>query len=466
MKRKIIVLMIVMAFVGTVNAATQQEIQQAIDDGLDWLASTQTSSGSEGYWSYTSNGTLAATGSAALAFIEEGYLPGTDYIDGDGINRGDVVGKAVNYIFNRATSVSIGPQTYVLPEDYNDDGVSDGNGKAMYFYPGNHSRDVYTTGIVAPVIYALGEQTNPNSLVSTTYAGTNAVKDLTYKQAMQEVVDYFSWGQNDDPTAAQGRGGWRYYANYPDSDNSTAQWGALPMLYAQSWGLGVPPDVQTELNTWATYIQYTANPASSIYGSSGYSTPTNYNNVSKTGGLLLEFAAIDPTTYDLSNWRVDAALDFIDSRWMDGPSGTWYGNLNHPYAMWATYKALATYGGLVWNDNGTPGDLTDDFLVGNPSMISSAPGSLTIGQDWGTQLSLAGDWYSHYCDYLVSIQNAVNGSWAGYSNWTGALATGWYINILNATGVPEPIIPVPGAFLLGSIGLAFAARKLQRRKEL
>jgi hypothetical protein len=73
--------------------------------------------------------------------------------------------------------------------------------------------------------------------------------------------------------------------------------------------------------------------------------------------------------------------------------------------------------------------------------MPAAPGGFPICFDAAPVPSAVGDWYSHYCDYLCSIQNA-NGSWSGYSNWTGPLATGWYINILNAVPVPPPPPPI------------------------
>ena len=167
---------------------------------------------------------------------------------------------------------------------------------------------------------------------------------------------------------------------------------------------------------------------------------------------------------------MDAALNFINSRWNNGPSGTWYGNLNHPYAMWAVYKGLDEYGFLNQYGSG-PGE---NFFIGTGPWITNAPGGYLIGQDWwdglggnpAPVLSQPGDWYSHYCDYLVSIQNSTNGSWAGYDYWTGAMATGWYINILNATGTSAAVIPEPATMLLlgsGLAGLGAFRRRLRKK---
>lgn len=445
MKTKFIIFTLVLAFAGIVNAATQEAIQEAIDDGLAWLASTQQLSGTTGYWldSNGSAGYVAATASAALAFIEEGYKP---Y---DGSIYGEVVGKAVDYIYSYA-------------RDYKVSRVASAPDGTIYWEAANFdlNRTTYTTGLVAPVIYALGSD-NPNATISS----TNALLDgQTYKEVMQGIMDWYTYGQNPD-------GGWRYYPNNPGgSDNSTAQWGALPFLYGEDWGLATPASVQAGLENWTNTVQNTV-AGSWREGGSGYGDPITYVNMAKTGGMLLEFAVIDKT---LTDSDVQAALDFMDStvgfdHWMQVAgysSDQWYGgHLNNPYAMWAVFKGLAYYGGLVWNDNGTPGDTSDDFLVGDPSLISTAPGGFTIGFEGDTMVSAAGDWYSHYCELLVNLQNS-NGSWNGSYPWTGALATGWYINILNATGTPEAIVPLPGAVLLGCIGLVASGLKLRRRKEL
>jgi len=432
------------------NAATEQAKQAAIDAGLAWLAGTQQS---DGRWEYgDARSDLAATASAALAFVEEGYLP---Y---DGSTYGTEAGKAVDYVLNRALTHTLSAETagyWHHAEDYNNSGAiegGEGNGTALYF----GSTDIYSNGIVAPLVHALGTAYGKNTVVGR---GSAAVSTKKYAEAMQDIVDWFSWGQVE-PNRGVHRGGWRYLPNYSTSDNSTAQWGSLPILYAKDWGLGVPQQVKDELNLYIKYIQ-------NANGGSGYDSPSSYVNVSKTGGLLLEMDAVSPLGDITRPNRVQEALNFINGRWNNGPSGTWYGNLNHPYAMWAVYKALFERGMVAQYGAGAG----EDFLVGFG--MSNAPGGFLIGQDWWDGVggnpppaySLSGDWYSHYCDYLVNIQNA-SGSWSGYSHWTNALATGWYINILNATGAPPPqyVIPEPLTMLCVFGGIAGLAGYVRKRR--
>jgi hypothetical protein len=412
--------LIALLLAGNAMAATEEAKQLAIDNGLAWLASTQTTSGAEGYWPYANYGTVAATAAAALAFVEAGYLPG------DGSIYDDVITKAVTYIFNRATVDSrfgVEPAYgYPFPryaEDYNNDGVGEGNNQAIFFDAGTYERTVYTTGIVSAVVYALGDSLGRNTVVGI---GSAAINGKTYAQAMQDIVDWFSWGQVE-PNMGNYRGGWRYDANYGSSDNSTAQWGALPLLYASAWGLGVPQYVFTELELWVNYIQ---NPN----GGSGYDNPNSMVNISKTGGLLLELAAIGAGQSDS---RVVAALNYINGEWNTTVNNTWDGNFNNAYTMWAVYKGLQVQGYWPLFDCG-------GFQIRVGEGVPAAPGGFTICSEGGPSTSAAGDWYSHYCDYLVGIQNG-DGSWSGASQWTGSLATGWYINILKAAEVPPPNKP-------------------------
>ena len=94
------------------------------------------------------------------------------------IEYGDVVGRAMNYIFNRATvETRFGVETagyWRYAEDYNNDGTqgNDGpaaNDQAIYFEPGAANRRVYTTGVCAPVVYALGEALGPNAVIDRGY---------------------------------------------------------------------------------------------------------------------------------------------------------------------------------------------------------------------------------------------------------------------------------------------------------
>lgn len=431
MKRKIIVLMIVMAVAGTVNAATEAEKRAAIDAGLAYLETQQLASGAIGTSSQGVDYLQSQTGSGVLAFLEEKPNWGANAVAYQA-----VVDKGIDYILGNASVVNISPQTYGNPD-------GDGNGIGVKLYPGTaNSRDTYVTGIALPAIAASG---TPTKLVTTGVLagrsdGSGPGGAWTYRDVVQNVIDYDAFGQHENN--ATYRGGWRYYANYNSADQSTTQWPVIAGAYASLMGVSYPSFVKSELAIWTNNIQRSD-------GAGQYTPGWAYGEMNETGALLIEQDFLGWATGDA---RVQAALNYIEQNWQTWATpSSWDGNLGHPYAMWAIYKGLQLTVGL---DDTT---YIVDQLRNQAALRGGAGAPLDAGDSW--------TWWEDYCEWLVSNQGGA-GAWAGYSNWGSYLATPWYINILAATEIPDVNIPVPGAFLLGCIGLTFAARKLRRRKEL
>ncbi|NNK49957.1 MAG: hypothetical protein HKO99_00005, partial [Xanthomonadales bacterium] len=298
------VAILLIAMAAPIHAATDWEIDQAIQDGLAWLATTQNPNGSFG-----SGYPLADTATAVLAFENEGHFPG------GGTAYSGVVEAGLDYIFTRCYKGGIGPQTYGNPD-------SNGNGLGMYF---SYNRYMYETGIVMQAIVA---SSTPDREVTTGgCAATPPQAPVTYRDVMVEVVDWLSWAQNE---LGSGRGGWDYSPNSWRGDNSVAQWPVLGLIAAEQWGIIAPAFVKSELNIWIDYIQNDLN------GGSGYTHPNGIVNMSKTGGLLVEMYYVGD---DKDTERAQDAINYLNSRWNVGYY-SWYGNKGHPYAMFSVFKGL------------------------------------------------------------------------------------------------------------------------------
>lgn len=404
--------------VGMAVAATEAQKVAAIEDGLAYLAGTQQGDGSWDYWSGYYN--QAATGAAIGAFVSQKSHWGTNTAAYQ-----TRVDNAMNYLLQGATTQTLGLRG---------DGVSGCPGGAasctgVYWY--GNGETTYTTGLVASAIgqYAQGKA----GLVATT---SGPLAGMTWSQIAQGVVNMYAVGQSVGlPWNTGTRGGWRYFPTDNDADGSTTQWAVISMIYGQSLGATVPAIVKSELKNY-----WLANSAQDGSGGGVYQPGSGITDHSDTGSVLISHAFVGDA---LSNTQVQAALTWLNTNWKDTASGTWWGNFDHPYAMWADYKGLELYLGLDADTSVISNLHTDPGDIDNPN------------HGW--------NWWEDYNDWLVSKQN-VDGSWTGYDYWTGNLATAFNISILGGTEIPDNPVPEPATMLLlglGLIGLA-GVRKIRK----
>jgi hypothetical protein len=308
----------------TGNAASQLDINIAIEKGLAWFASVQASDGSWGGY------TGASTAMAVLSFEN---APNNHF----GWNLTDpyhtTVQKGLDWLFAHAVVQAIGVQAAGDPD-------SNGNTIGIYLYDGS-GQVIYETPMMLMAIIASQAPTN----VTTT--GPANVIGRSYHDIAVDIVDYLAWGQNE---YVNGRGGWRYGPNYAGSDNSVSQWPVLGLMAAELWGITAPAFVKSELlNYWIPYADdldgdYNTN---YYYGAFGYAAPEwgarGLQTIAETCAGIMELTYCGVPKTDP---RIIAAQGFIVRDWSTtygGPSG-WQVNLGNFYAMYAVMKAcrLAT----------------------------------------------------------------------------------------------------------------------------
>lgn len=363
-------------------AATEVQKWTAIEEGVEWLVQQQQTDGRFLYGGGNDDYDCAATGAALRTLLEAGYRPGSDIII-NATNYGDVIGDGLRFIFSRATTYAISIQLHGDPD-------TNGNGLGVKFVPGgNNSRDMFVTGVVLPAIVATG---TPDELVNT-----GGLAGWTYQQVVEDTIDYFAFGQNEN--VGYSDGGWRYYANFSASDQACSLWPVVSMLSAREWGIYEAGFVEGELDKFMSHIQNTD-------GGCWYTPHSGYSNVHRTGNFLIQSYY---TGNPVGDTTVQAALNYINNQWQ---STTCYdGNFGVAGAMWSTSKGLEYMVGL-----------DDTTYITN----LHAPGTMDPGDTW--------TWSEDYCEYLVTNQQA-DGHWNTCGYFGVTMGTSFSIDILKSATV-------------------------------
>ena len=421
MKRKTISIVLAAALLLTmglattlpVGAATEEDIEDAIERGVAWLAGQQTGDGSwptEGWFD-----PVATTGFAVLKLEDRAYELGYDSPFDEDYPYHEEVIDGLDYLFGRMNVIAISLQDHTGgASGTNDDPDSNSNGTGIYAHGHYYPFDVYDTGIALSAIAASRTPTR------TVGALGSPVDGWTYMQVAQDMVDWLAWAQSDYDYAnfGAGEGGWTYAALDNDDqwgsygpDNSNGGYATLGLAYGKDFGCTIPEWVMIELNA---YIEDNQDPVdgdvNGYDGGSWYDCPGGTGilpNILKTGNLIFEMAMVGDTP---TTPRVIDAVDYLVRHWGDASGANWPpgwdGNPAQYQAMFCAMKGLA-YMGI---------DMIDGI-----------------------------DWYQDFADAIITQQvttpGPLYGSWQSSSGRGIPVAiTAWALLTLEKTAPPPAVI--------------------------
>jgi hypothetical protein len=398
-----------------VVGATEDEIQAAIDAGIEWLIDQQ-----ELYGRWGDDFAVAYTSFAVLKL--EDYAFENDYPSpfDPSYPYADNVLAGLNYIFENVQMT----------------------GTTVFFTDLWGEHESYITGIA---MMALVAGRDPDRIVTT--VGGSLVEGWTYKDVVQACVDFFVNTQNPD-------GGWRYFG-ISDSDNSNTGYAVLGLRYAELFGCAIPQSLKDNLDVYVDYIQCDAT------GGSGYDWPCDWVNVLKTGNLLFEMAFLED---DLSAARVQAALGYIEATWNNGdPNVGW--KPNHYQAMYCLMKGFGslgirtiTVGGVEVNWFGEFAQVIVDTQLADGSWPSDY---------WGSSL-LSTEWALLVLEYVIPpLEVAIDIKPGSFPNSINPDQNGTTpVSILSNEGFDAPTLVDPESLTFGHTGdedsLAYRGKKNPR----
>jgi hypothetical protein len=198
-----------------VSAATEDEIEQAIEDGIAYLITQQDAGG--GWRDGWDNINPGVTGLVLIKLQDRAYELGlypfqTDDTQPDYYEYADEVILGWQYLLSN-----------FWKQFFSDAYGSDTNGNGWGISVSNSD---YFTGISLMTLAATGDSSRPND-GNYDFDGDTVVD--TYGEIIQEVVDWLSYAQVD--SASTQRGGWGYGPN-SGGDNSVTGYAVLGLAAA------------------------------------------------------------------------------------------------------------------------------------------------------------------------------------------------------------------------------------------
>jgi len=328
------------------QAVTEEEIEDSIAAGIDWLISVQNPNGS---WGPADDHQFGTTGLILVKLQDRAFELGYDGpFDPAYPFKGNVT-AGLDYLFLYANNVTISPQLAGDPD-------TDGDGQGVDV--GNR---VYDTGIL---MIAIAAGRDPSQVVAT-----GPLTGWNYSAVLQDTADWMAYAQTD---AGNGTGGWGYAAangtSYADQSNSG--YALLGLSYAKAplygYESNIPDFVATELDLWIDWSQDDVD-GDPQDGGSAYSTSWGegvWVNSLKTGNLLTQMAFFGDAPSDT---RVVDALNYTGRHWNgDWIQGWGKNDTVHYQATYCLMKGFETMGIPL---DGVPGvtdwyqDMADEIVA-------------------------------------------------------------------------------------------------------
>lgn len=366
------ILLLISMLPAYVASVTPVEKEEAIEKGLAWLATQQDTA--TGAWSLDYY-PVTLTAFAVVKFAHHKHATGDATYDCN-------VTAGLEYLLSEpnAFAVNITDDLIINPGHWTGPGTPDTNGNDLGIYfqdTGTHGpRPIYHTGPVMMALEAAGQCGFIDPEDTIPIGSDPDIAGKTYREIMEDMVDYYAWAQNEVGNA---RGGWQYTPNAGSSDNHVSQFAVMGLIAAEAWEIYVPAWVKTELEDhWLTYSQYFG--ADDYDGAFGYNSPTFRREIAVTAGGIMEFYYCG---VPLADSRVQKAFGFIARDWTGGVTGGagLHKNIGNYYAMYPVMRACVLYG--IVAPDGKIDDIDwqadyDSWLLENQD--------LTIGPNYGSWL--------------------------------------------------------------------------------
>jgi hypothetical protein len=394
------------AVTSTAAAATEEEINTAIDNGLAWLASVQDPE--SGAWHYMDDGTTDLYTDVALTALV--VLKFVDRAKENGLDPFDTNPESPTY-YKYASNVIAGYNFlfYNAVDEYG----------RIYFT----RNATYSTGTA---MMAVAASNAPGRVISIITPGQ--LEGKTYQEVLQGMMNWMEFAQQKNIRYACDEGGWEDSDDQEDrnqwADQKNTGYATLGIGFASApspagFGLIIPDGVLTRLDTYIGNVQDPID--GDDYDGGSWFEPCwqmKRVNILETGNLLYEMALVGDK---LDSERVQNAISYIQKHWNDE-------------GLQKEAEDNFVYSSLGWKDS------YQAMFMMMKGLEKFGIGTLNIE---GSNIN----WFENVSNVIVTNQNE-NGSFDRINSdiYEGeestALRTAWALLTLEGD-IPEEVKPAP-----------------------